>query len=957
MKIVASSLNKSGLIILLVIFFFPFCSKAATFAVSSTASTGVGTYRQAIIDANASPGADIIIFTVGGTIMLGSGAPVPAITDTVHIDGTSAPGYATCGVPMITLEGAFAGAVNGIHLLEGATGSTVEALNIRGFQLNGIRLTDADSCVIRSCAIGVNYSGWSATANGENGIRIEGGADYNLIGGSGCEGNLISGNLGAGVSIDGSLYNDIEGNVIGLHINGTSSIPNGSHGVSAVNNSHYTAIGGFTTNERNVISGNGNGTLGNGINLDASVGCTVRGNYIGLDVTGSFGIGNSDDGIALDNCSFTVIGGSAQQDANVIADHNNHAIALSSGSNSCLILGNFCGTDASGTNIISNSGSGLFAIGCQNLTIGGGTPFEKNIFSSSTNGYGMWLISVTNSLIYGNFVGTDKTGTLNMGNAMGGIQFDVGGGNSIIGGAFPNVSNTVAYNSGYGIGVTAFGTNGIKIQRNSIYCNTGEGIDLNGQGNTNIAAPVITSANFNGCSGTAAPNSTIELFYDNLCASTCQGQDFIASVPTDGAGNWSYSAALPASTITATVTDGSDNTSEFAACSTISCNATATTISPTACGSYTSPSGNVWTTSNTYQDIIPNSQGCDSIITINLTVNANSGSTDVVTACESYVWMNGITYIASNNTSTFTLTNAIGCDSVITLDLTILNPSAATDVISTCDSVYTWIDGVTYTASNNTATYTTTNAVGCDSVITLDLTLSALPNVSLQPFVDVCSNSGVINLIGASPSGGNYSGLGVNGTTFDPSLTGVGTVDITYSYTDSSGCTASVVEPITVISATNPTLTEFPPVCNTDASFTLSGGSPSGGTYAGTGVVNNNFDPSAAGAGIHTVVYSYTDANGCTGTAQQSLMVNDCLSLHDLDLIEVKIVPNPAKHHFSILTDQDVTCIALFEISGRLVENFQSDSDSYDVSMLPTGMYIVRFAIDGQHFQERLIIE
>ncbi|GAB5417265.1 MAG: hypothetical protein Crog4KO_08750 [Crocinitomicaceae bacterium] len=858
---------------------------------------------------------------------------------------------------MITLEGAFAGAVEGIHLLQGASGSTVKALNIRGFQLNGIRLTDADNCVIQSCTIGVNSSAWSATANGENGIRIEGAADYNLIGGSDCDGNLVSGNLGAGVSIDSSVFNEVAGNLIGLHINGASAIPNGSHGISAVNYSHYTTIGGFTTNERNVISGNGNGTIGNGINLDASVACTVRGNYIGLDVTGSFGIGNSEDGISLDDCAYALIGGSAQENANVIADHTNHAIALSSGSNNTIIVGNFCGTDAAGTNIIPNGGSGLFAIGCENLVIGGGTPFEKNIFSASTSGYGMWLITVTNSLVYGNFVGTDKSGTLNMGNAMGGIQFGIGSGNSLVGGASLNVSNTIAFNTGYGVGVTAFGTNGVKIQKNSIYCNTGKGIDLFGQGNTNIAAPVITTANFGGCSGTAAPNSTIDLYYDYSCTSTCQGKDYIASVPTDGAGNWNYSATLPVSTITATVTDGSDNTSQFASCATVNCSATTNTISPTACGSYTSPSGNVWTTSNTYQDIIPNSQGCDSIITINLTINANSGSTDVVTACESYVWMNGITYIASNNTSTVTLTNAIGCDSVITLDLTILNQSAATDVISTCDSIYTWIDGVTYTTSNNTATYTTTNAAGCDSVITLDLTLSAVPNVSMQPFVDVCSNSGIINLVGASPVGGTFSGPGINGNTFDPSLTGVGTVDITYTYTDSSGCTASVVEPITVIPSSNTTLTAFSPVCNTDAAFALFGGSPAGGSFAGTGITNNTFDPSAAGAGVHTVVYSYTDSNGCTGTAQQSLTVDDCLLLDNLDLTHLTIVPNPAKEHFSIQTEGEVASVALFEVSGRGIKRFQPESANYDVSMLPSGMYIIRIAIDGQYVQKRLIIE
>ena len=81
---------------------------------------------------------------------------------------------------------------------------------------------------------------------------------------------------------------------------------------------------------------------------------------------------------------------------------------------------------------------------------------------------------------------------------------------------------------------------------------------------------------------------------------------------------------------------------------------------------------------------------------------------DTVIACDSYTWINGTTYIFSNNTVTHTLTNAAGCDSVVTLDLTIKYGTTGIDFITVCDS-YTWIDGVTYTASNNTATHTLTS--------------------------------------------------------------------------------------------------------------------------------------------------------------------------------------------------------------------------------------------------------
>lgn len=1004
MKITSYLLKKKGLVLLLFISLFGNTSIAATFTVSNLSGVGSGSYTQAILNANASPGADIIVFSVSGTIIFGS--PIPAITDTVHINGASAPGYMPCGIPYITLEGNFGGPGNGIQLLAGASGSIVEALNIRGFQLNGIMLIDADSCTIRSCTIGVNSSGWSATANGGSGIQIEGGSNGNIIGGFGCQGNQISGNSGSGIRIDGSTGNDILGNLIGLHINGNAAIPNQSNGITITNNSHYTSIGGFFGTGGNVISGNGNGPSGNGIFIENSVACNIRANYIGLNVAGNTGIGNAENGISLNNAPFVVIGGSASGDANVISDHTFHGIILT-GTNNSLILGNNCGTNAAGTTLIPNGGSGLALINSNYLSVGGGTTFEKNVFSGSTSEYGIFMSNVTDAVIIGNFIGTDRTGTLDMGNSGGGIRCDFGGGNSVIGGNFANAANTIAFNSGYGIGVLDAGTSEVAIRQNSIYCNTGLGIDLAGVGNINIASPVITSASNVGCSGTAEPNSFIDVFYDSTCTATCQGKNFIGTIPSSGTGAWSLPILLSGGTITATTTDGNGNTSQFSACLPINCAPSTSTISPTACGSYTSPSGNTWTSSSTYLDTILSSSGCDSIITINLTVNANSGATDFATACDSYTWidgvtytssnntatftetnavgcdsiitldltinysttsvdvvsecqsytwMNGITYITSSNTSTFTTTNAAGCDSVITLNLTITNASTFTDVLIGCDSL-TWIDGNTYTSNNNTATFTTTNVAGCDSIISLDLTITGAPSPSLQSFVDVCSSTPFINLVGASPSGGVYSGPGVSGNTFNPPVTGVGTVNITYTYTDVNGCIGSITEPITVIPSTTPTLSAFSNMCSTDPAFTLTGGLPAGGSYSGAGTSGGVFDPSTSGAGLHTIVYSFTDPNGCTGSASQVIAVDECLSLESLEGFNITIAPNPAKNFFTVSTTAEITSIDLLELSGRTVQRFDADALHFDISSLPTGVYLIRLLVNGHYYQQRLVVQ
>ena len=144
----------------------------------------------------------------------------------------------------------------------------------------------------------------------------------------------------------------------------------------------------------------------------------------------------------------------------------------------------------------------------------------------------------------------------------------------------------------------------------------------------------------------------------------------------------------------------------------------------TACNSYTWIDGVTYTSSNnTATHTLTNAAGCDSVVNLDLTVNYSNSGTDVITACDSLTWIDGVTYTSSNNTATHTLTNAAGCDSVVTLNLTINYSSSGTDTQTACDSL-TWIDGITYTTSNNTTTYTLNNSAGCDSVVTLDLIIN-----------------------------------------------------------------------------------------------------------------------------------------------------------------------------------------------------------------------------------------
>jgi gliding motility-associated-like protein len=155
-------------------------------------------------------------------------------------------------------------------------------------------------------------------------------------------------------------------------------------------------------------------------------------------------------------------------------------------------------------------------------------------------------------------------------------------------------------------------------------------------------------------------------------------------------------------------------------------NKSTSTLNVTACNEYTSPSGSYTSTSTgTYLDTLvgANSLGCDSIITINLTLN-ESASIVNTTACDKYISPSGSYVWTSTGIYLDTLigANALGCDSILTVNLIINSTDTATDTQIVCDS-FTWINGITYTSNNNTAIDTIINILGCSSIVTLNLTI------------------------------------------------------------------------------------------------------------------------------------------------------------------------------------------------------------------------------------------
>ena len=129
---------------------------------------------------------------------------------------------------------------------------------------------------------------------------------------------------------------------------------------------------------------------------------------------------------------------------------------------------------------------------------------------------------------------------------------------------------------------------------------------------------------------------------------------------------------------------------------------------------------------------LTNAAGCDSIVTLDLAVNPNNIGTDVQTACGSFTWIDGVTYTSSTNTPLYTIVggNINGCDSTVNLNLTVLQPSSNTINVSSCGP-YLAGNGQLY-AQSTAFSYILPNAVGCDSNITVILTVISVPSAAFS---------------------------------------------------------------------------------------------------------------------------------------------------------------------------------------------------------------------------------
>jgi len=467
---------------------------AATFTVTNTNSGGPGSLRQALTDSNTNFGTDTITFQIGsGAKTISLFAALPVITDPVTIDGTTQPGYA--GIPLIELNGANVHTDNGLNIYSGNT--TVKGLVINRFGFCGILLRDKGGNIIINNYIGTNASGTSALGNGRDGINIQQGSGNNQIGGPlSSTRNVISGNGSNGIAIDSSAGGDnkIYGNFIGLNAAGNAAVGNGVYGIwlFTSNNIIGAAIG------RNVISGNGRG-----LSVASGSGNVIKGNYIGLNSTGTAAIGNNGDGVEV-NGPNTAVGGTGFAEGNVISGNKNSGISLSATATGSVVAANKIGTNPAGTLAIGNQHSGITGRDVSGVTVGGATSASRNIISGNQlNGVVLNGLQGSGNKVSGNYIGTDINGTAALGNQGSGVVlYDES--NNTIGGAQPGERNVISGNAYYGVAIFGEACHGNAVQGNYIGTNVNgsaalgnksNGIRLEDGSNNTIGGTLNTTGN------------------------------------------------------------------------------------------------------------------------------------------------------------------------------------------------------------------------------------------------------------------------------------------------------------------------------------------------------------------------------------------------------------------------------------------------------------------------------
>ncbi|MCC7491968.1 MAG: Ig-like domain-containing protein [Fimbriimonadaceae bacterium] len=417
-------------------------------------------------------------------------------------------------------------------LLWGSGVNTVLNGVVSGNGLDGISITGSGDNIIYGSNVGTNDAGDAAIGNDNHGIGI-----YNTALGNNVIGrpeidptvgvtrsNVISGNAGNGVTISGHGNNVLKANVIGLNAAGTAALPNGTaadalsgdgiqilgRGANVVGGSNTLIANGWgTASDGNVIGGNPQF----GVRLTASSSLssvggdnTVQGNFIGLNLAGTGGLGNGAGGVAIDDAGGTGLTGVAPQGqnqllGNAIGGNTGPGVYLEAAGQNTL-SGNRIGTDSGGLVAVANTAAGinvdsnttvLQVVGLAN-TADTSTTLDKGNLISGNGGPGVVLGSGQNHLVKGNRIGTNLAATAAVGNGGGGIVSLNNGATITVGGPLTGEPNVISGNSDWGLQILGDSTHdidhnwiGLAGSGNAGIANSNGGVLINGAGDNNLS--------------------------------------------------------------------------------------------------------------------------------------------------------------------------------------------------------------------------------------------------------------------------------------------------------------------------------------------------------------------------------------------------------------------------------------------------------------------------------------
>ncbi len=383
---------------------------------------------------------DLISGNAGVGVMIEDGASDNVVENSYigsDIVGENAVRNRSAGVEILNSSNNTIGADGFENLI---SGNSVTGQSIPGVLISGSN--SQDNAVIDSL-IGLGLTGSQSLPNSGDGIDIID-AVGTMVGFTGSlqnptpGGNTISGNLGNGASISGSasgtvlLYNKIGTDGTGTLVN--NGLANQGYGVlvDTTNSSIGATIagttiggtimvpssGGIVQGSFNEISGNAQG----GIHLEGLGSNVVAGNLIGTDITGIVALGNSGEGVWIDDTSSNTIGGTATGAGNLISANSGAGVLISgTGATANVVPGNIIGTDVGGKLARGNTMGGVVIADASNNTIGGTAAGASNLISANLEAGVSIGSGASANAVLANQIGTDTSGSAALGNAMGGI--------------------------------------------------------------------------------------------------------------------------------------------------------------------------------------------------------------------------------------------------------------------------------------------------------------------------------------------------------------------------------------------------------------------------------------------------------------------------------------------------------------------------------------------------------